>query len=141
VNDYHTPAWLPNDDWSLVPGMDQSHTNGGAKWGTSAVSPLGPWVNSSGQPMWQGTPWGDKNAADTNPYDPHLTPNTGVTRRYEFTVSRSIIAPDGVEKQGIVFNGQFPGPLIEANWGDWIEVGRLFCHPPRLTFCSCSLQL
>lgn len=19
-------------------------------------------------------------------------------------------------------NGQFPGPLIEANWGDWIEV-------------------
>ncbi|KIV88988.1 hypothetical protein, variant 2 [Exophiala mesophila] len=22
----------------------------------------------------------------------------------------------------IVINGQFPGPLIEANWGDWIEV-------------------
>lgn len=22
----------------------------------------------------------------------------------------------------LVANGQFPGPLIEANWGDWIEV-------------------
>lgn len=22
----------------------------------------------------------------------------------------------------LVANGAFPGPLIEANWGDWIEV-------------------
>jgi len=22
----------------------------------------------------------------------------------------------------LVANGQFPGPMIEANWGDWIEV-------------------
>lgn len=22
----------------------------------------------------------------------------------------------------IVVNGQFPAPLIEANWGDWVEV-------------------
>lgn len=22
----------------------------------------------------------------------------------------------------IVINGQFPAPLIEANWGDWVEV-------------------
>jgi FtsP/CotA-like multicopper oxidase with cupredoxin domain len=27
-----------------------------------------------------------------------------------------------VVKNGITINGQFPGPLIEANWGDWIEV-------------------
>ena len=26
------------------------------------------------------------------------------------------------EKSGIYVNGQFPGPAIEANWGDWIEV-------------------
>jgi hypothetical protein len=25
------------------------------------------------------------------------------------------IAPDGVEVLGMVFNGQFPGPVIEAN--------------------------
>ena len=51
------------------------------------------------------------------------------------------MAPDGVEKQMMVINNQFPGyhhtiypirasisdlkcyrPTIEANWGDWIEV-------------------
>jgi FtsP/CotA-like multicopper oxidase with cupredoxin domain len=51
------------------------------------------------------------------------------------------MAPDGVEKQMMVVNNQFPGylsysisypapvsdircyrPTIEANWGDWIEV-------------------
>lgn len=32
------------------------------------------------------------------------------------------LAPDGVERHMMVYNNQFPGPLIEANWGDWIEV-------------------
>jgi FtsP/CotA-like multicopper oxidase with cupredoxin domain len=27
-----------------------------------------------------------------------------------------------VTKNGLVVNGGFPGPLIEANWGDWIKV-------------------
>ncbi|KAK8171366.1 Cupredoxin [Phyllosticta citrichinensis] len=49
-------------------------------------------------------------------------PDTGVTRYYEFTVSYLNISPDGVDKAGLVINGQYPGPLIEANWGDWIEV-------------------
>ncbi|KAK7617054.1 laccase [Phyllosticta citricarpa] len=49
-------------------------------------------------------------------------PDTGVTRYYNLTVSYQNIAPDGVQREGIVFNGQYPGPLIEANWGDWISV-------------------
>lgn len=32
------------------------------------------------------------------------------------------LAPDGVSMPMILVNGQFPGPTIEANWGDWIEV-------------------
>jgi|SRR5579859_2627049 len=32
------------------------------------------------------------------------------------------MAPDGVPRQMFVYNGQFPGPLIEANWGDTIVV-------------------
>ncbi|KAF2154467.1 multicopper oxidase [Myriangium duriaei CBS 260.36] len=32
------------------------------------------------------------------------------------------MAPDGVEVPVLVVNNQFPGPLIEANWGDWIQV-------------------
>ncbi|KAI1749746.1 multicopper oxidase [Xylaria castorea] len=49
-------------------------------------------------------------------------PFTGVTRYYEFDVSRGILSPDGYRRSGIFVNGQFPGPAIEANWGDWIEV-------------------
>jgi FtsP/CotA-like multicopper oxidase with cupredoxin domain len=49
-------------------------------------------------------------------------PDTGVTRSYDFHVSYQTIAPDGVQKNGLVVNNQFPGPLVEANWGDWIEV-------------------
>lgn len=32
------------------------------------------------------------------------------------------MAPDGVNVTGVLVNGQFPGPLIEANWGDTIQV-------------------
>ena len=32
------------------------------------------------------------------------------------------IAPDGVSREMLVVNGQFPGPLIEANEGDTIIV-------------------
>lgn len=47
---------------------------------------------------------------------------TEVVRRYDFNISRGVIAPDGYEKSVILVNGQFPGPLIEANWGEYIEV-------------------
>jgi hypothetical protein len=44
---------------------------------------------------------------------------SGVTRYYEWTVARSTLAPDGVPVDVMLVNGEFPGPLIEANWGDW----------------------
>ncbi|RWA09245.1 hypothetical protein EKO27_g5871 [Xylaria grammica] len=56
---------------------------------------------------------------DTVNQDP---PETGVTRKYDFVVTRAQLAPDGYLRDMIVVNGQFPGPLIEANWGDWVEV-------------------
>lgn len=65
-------------------------------------------------------PWGSRTADNTNPYnDP---PKTGVTRKYHFVIERAILAPDGVARDVIVINGQFPGPTIEADWGDDIEV-------------------
>ncbi|RAK76339.1 uncharacterized protein BO72DRAFT_497120 [Aspergillus fijiensis CBS 313.89] len=60
-------------------------------------------------------PWSDASPSG----DP---PNTGVTRYYNFTIARGTVAPDGVSKDAILINGQFPGPMIEANWGDMIEV-------------------
>ena len=35
---------------------------------------------------------------------------------------RGLIAPDGVNKTALLINNQFPGPLLEANWGDTIQV-------------------
>ncbi|ORY10070.1 laccase-1 precursor [Clohesyomyces aquaticus] len=49
-------------------------------------------------------------------------PDTGVTRTYDFEVAYQTIAPDGIERNGLTINGQFPGPLVEANWGDWILI-------------------
>lgn len=47
---------------------------------------------------------------------------TGVTRYYSWTITNTTMAPDGVEKPMLIVNDAFPGPLIEANWGDWIQV-------------------
>ena len=49
----------------------------------------------------------------------------GTQHKYDSTlsihVSPSSIAPDGYLKSVILVNGQFPGPVIEANWGDYVE--------------------
>ncbi|KAH8790649.1 Cupredoxin [Hyaloscypha finlandica] len=65
-------------------------------------------------PLLYGAPWGLKTANDTNPCN--------VIRQYEWTVARGFKAPDGYRKEGLFINGQLPGPLIEANWGDTIQV-------------------
>ena len=49
-------------------------------------------------------------------------PSTGVTRTYNWTIARGNYSPDGYVKSGLLINGQFPGPAIEADWGDQIEV-------------------
>ncbi|POS70429.1 laccase-1 precursor [Diaporthe helianthi] len=64
-------------------------------------------------------PWGNVTA---DLQDPDQIPSTGVTHKYHFTVSRANLAPDGVTRPMILINGKFPGPTIEANWGDMIEV-------------------
>lgn len=82
------------------------------------LAPLLP-IFLTNNPTPNGFPW---SLADinTNYYD-HF-PNTGVIRNYDFTVSRGVIAPDGYDRQVLLVNGAFPGPLIEANWGDTIQV-------------------
>lgn len=71
-------------------------------------------------PLPNGFPWGDRSAAKTNPYE--QSPTTGVIRPYDFTISRGFLAPDGVNKSVLLINNQFPGPLLEANWGDTFQI-------------------
>lgn len=44
------------------------------------------------------------------------------TRLYDFRLSYAAGAPSGFQRRLTTANAQFPGPLIEANVGDWIEV-------------------
>ena len=60
-------------------------------------------------------------AENNNPYTQPL-PETGNTSTYTFVIERKILAPDGQQKPMIVINGAFPGPTIEANYGDTIIV-------------------
>jgi hypothetical protein len=116
-NDYHSPAFVPHGQF-LYPHLPQDKTNGRSKLGTHNAPKLPHFIGGSSIP--QGKPWGGRTAKHTNFYKD--IPNTGVTRHYDFTITEQTIAPDGVQRTGMVVNGAFPGPTIEANWGDWIEV-------------------
>ncbi|RDW76169.1 hypothetical protein BP5796_06990 [Coleophoma crateriformis] len=59
--------------------------------------------------------WGEYDI-DTDYYD--VIPDTGVTREYWLVAQNITAAPDGYERQILVFNGTVPGPTIEADWGD-----------------------
>ncbi|KAI8725489.1 hypothetical protein NCS52_00120000 [Fusarium sp. LHS14.1] len=97
--------------------LSQTKTNGKSVLGT-LLAPLLP-LFLTDNPTPNGYPWSTLTS-HTNYYEDH--PNTGVIRRYDFSVSRGTIAPDGYELPVILVNGQFPGPTIEANWGDTIQV-------------------
>ncbi|GME49048.1 unnamed protein product [Neofusicoccum parvum] len=102
---------------SLPQPLPQDITNGGSNLGTLDAPYLPDFLTSN--PLPDGFPWGNRNGQNDPFCDP---PNTGVTRYYDFTVARGHLLSDGFNKSGIYVNGQFPGPAIEANWGDWIEV-------------------
>lgn len=92
---------------AFTAGLSQNQTNGNSILGTLRV----PALSVSGV---------DPRVSST---DPILgLPDTNRTVSYVFNVSRGVLSPDGYQQSMILVNGAFPGPLIEANWGDWISV-------------------
>lgn len=102
---------------ALPRAIQQASSNSSTTFDQTILPPYLPGDYSS-QPC--GKPWGCRTVEGTNSYDDF--PNTGVQRNYEFTLSRGNLAPDGINRSVILVNGQFPGPLIQANWGDTINV-------------------
>jgi hypothetical protein len=98
---YDYPAWIPAGG-DMTPGLTQNKTNGDSVLGTKDAPKYPPYLD------------GYKDGGKT-PKDTKDVPNTGVTRKYKFVVSYKDISPDGVLKKGLVINGAFPGPTIEAN--------------------------
>lgn len=111
------PKWLNED---LAPQLPQNQTNGKSILGTLRAPQLPDFLSGNGEPLPQGKPWGSRTALNTDPYT--NPPDTGITRNYVFNVTKQDIWPDGVYKQAIVVNGAFPGPTLEANWGDYFEI-------------------
>lgn len=51
-----------------------------------------------------------------------FTPKTCRTVYYNLDITNTTLAPDGISRIALTVNGQLPGPLIEANWGDTVIV-------------------
>lgn len=92
--------------------LPQSVTNGTSQLGTLQAPTLPTQLPASD--------WGSRSADNANPYT--QSPSTSYVRSYDFHIKRGTIAPDGYQKDVLLINGQFPGPTIEANWGDTINV-------------------
>lgn len=107
-------GWL----FGVTAALTQSLTNGKSLYGTlqAVLFPL----FLTNNPLPDGFPWGTRTSTNTSPYT--QSPNTGIIRSYDFTISRGMLAPDGYLKPVLLVNGAFPGPTIEANWGDTIQV-------------------
>lgn len=134
----------PIQPWQVPWGrrLPQSATNGKSPYGVIPNPRYPPFVGApgwgqsggfgssqGGQPYtggWPGQgrpstfPWGGRTAGNTNPYQ--NPPQTGVVRSYNFVIERGVLAPDGVQRNVLLVNGQYPGPTVEANWGDTIQV-------------------
>lgn len=115
----------PADYWTFKPedvtnpkaNLGQSDQNGKSKLGSLDAPSYNAFIPSSKRQTT--SPWGGRTAQNTNPSD---APDTGITRSYTFTIAQSTLSPDGVPRTMLLVNGQFPGPTIEANWGDTISV-------------------
>jgi laccase len=64
--------------------------------------------------------WDETFSLDTD-FDSNF-PTTGLTVTYDWTITNMTMAPDGFERAVFAINGQYPGPAIEANWGDYISI-------------------
>ncbi|KAK1779634.1 multicopper oxidase-domain-containing protein [Copromyces sp. CBS 386.78] len=56
----------------------------------------------------------------TTDYDNYAP--VGIQRHYYLDIAKHTIAPDGTPREARLFNGTYPGPLIEACWGDTVIV-------------------
>lgn len=69
-------------------------------------------------------PWRSVRTPDSvfKPTGGTYFPSYKQTRRYTLEIDKARGALDGFERQMYVVNGQYPGPLLEANQGDDMEI-------------------
>ncbi|THZ08837.1 hypothetical protein D6C93_00326 [Aureobasidium pullulans] len=71
----------------------------------------------------EGQPGTDKYCGLTINDDSYaVVPKTCNQVEYSLDLTECTVAPDGVSRKALCINGQFPGPLLEASWGDEVVV-------------------
>ncbi|KAI5247699.1 hypothetical protein E4T43_01796 [Aureobasidium subglaciale] len=71
----------------------------------------------------EGQPGTDKYCGLTINDDSYaVVPKTCNTVEYSLDLTECTIAPDGISRKALCINGQFPGPLLEASWGDEVVI-------------------
>ncbi|KAF2477172.1 uncharacterized protein BDR25DRAFT_251761 [Lindgomyces ingoldianus] len=108
------PSYPPLPPPSSYPTSVKSYPTAPYPTGSGSVS-----YSTNSTKVTASTSYSSKSTSTPAPACPTM-PDTGVTRTYDFNVAYQTIAPDGVTRNALTVNGQFPGPLVEANWGDWI---------------------
>jgi len=87
---------------------------------TSALIPEKSWLDNCIPCEGQG--WGKHCGGDINTDWYKFTPKTCQVVHYEFDITNTTIAPDGVPRMALLVNGQMPGPPIRASWGDTVVI-------------------
>ncbi|OCT52534.1 Laccase-1 [Cladophialophora carrionii] len=62
--------------------------------------------------------WCGKSVGD----DTHVHYESGDTKYFQLTITSGQADFDGTSRPSFLINGGTPGPLIEVNYGDWVEV-------------------
>ncbi|KAK4636170.1 oxidoreductase ptaK [Fulvia fulva] len=128
----------PGPDWNFGPGhgpgnlppgcafpsspLSSDKQAGQSLWGSLCQPTFPKWLPDGEGKQYASAPWGDRTTRNADGVKNDHIPVTGVVRRYDFTITRGTAAPDGVVRNVFLVNNQFPGPAIEANWGDMIEI-------------------
>lgn len=114
---------VSNSTSSLAPSSTPNYGQvGNSTYGTLGQGCLPKWLPKQDGSPYLTAPWGNRTTKNSDATVPSDIPQTNVTRYYDFTISRARISPDGVLRDVILINGQYPAPQIEANWGDMITV-------------------
>jgi hypothetical protein len=134
---YKEPCWIPSDVDKLVPSLPSHQQCGNSNWGDIDC----PHLPIHGLPRGNATKtyptYGTGTSTPTNSACPTM-PVTGVTRTYDLHVAYQTIAPDGVTRNGLTVNGQYPGPLVEANWYVFTSSSQYFSDRLLGVTGSCS---
>lgn len=119
---------VPWSDWA-------SKTNGGSKptgtGGGSGPTGLPDFSGECTKPI-KGKPntnkcnsagnrskWCDGKSIDSDYYEDY---KSGNTCKYTLEITNTTLSFDKGPQISFAVNGQTPGPVIECNWGDWVEI-------------------